>query len=87
MNLMHWSWQDIHKAYQVQAKLLNEYADAARRCGFTFPVPMGVVTAYQDPGERLFIEMVYVGVQPIERRLRALDAEIARRNKLIGVMG
>jgi len=91
--LSSWSWQDIHCVYQTFSNQLMEYKMVADR--FEIPVPMdkelrtmthGIVKA-KDQQFQDFINRWFRDVNKIVGQLSVLDREIARRNKLIGVMG
>ena len=86
--LGNWKWQDIQLTYQVLANQLMEYKEVADRFEMDLPLKpkVGEPIVYAD-GSLDFIHHFYAGVNRINNHLNVLDREIARRNKLIGVMG
>lgn len=88
ISTMSWSWQNIQAVYQILGRQLNEYKEIADRFEMDLPLKPrpGEIIQYAD-GSTDFIHHFYAGVSRINEHLRALDQEIARRNKLIGVMG
>jgi hypothetical protein len=87
-NLQAWSWQSIHRVYTILGVQLDQYKDIAERFELDLPLKPkpGETIRYAD-GSTDFIRHFYVGVHRINEHLRVLDAEIARRNQLVGVMG
>jgi hypothetical protein len=87
-NLASWSWQSIQSTYEILGTQLNNYKEVADRFELDLPLKPkpGETIRYAD-GSTDFIRHFYVGVHRINEHLRVLDAEIARRNELIGVMG
>lgn len=87
-NLQAWSWQSIQRTYAILGSQLNDYKEVAERFELDLPLKPkpGETIQYAD-GSTDFIHHFYVGVRRINEHLRVLDAEIARRNLLVGVMG
>lgn len=94
--LGNWKWQEIHAMYKVYGEQLREYADTAER--FEIAIPMdkelrefattpGALIPTRDLQHADFVNRWFRDVKRIVGQLKALDREIARRNKLIGVMG
>lgn len=86
--LGNWSWQDIQRVYRILGTQLEGYADIAGRFEIQLPLKPkpGEIIRYAN-GEEKFVSSFYAGVCRINAHLAVLDDEIARRNKLIGVMG
>lgn len=80
--LKSWSWQEIISLYRVYAKMFNEYEGYKNRCH----IPDSIRIDYPDE-ENLFVMRFMKDVKRLSAQVSVLDAEIARRNSLIGVMG
>lgn len=76
-----WRWQDIQSIYAILGRMLGEYNGVHSRIGV--PKPR---IEYGD-AENIFFIRFWQDVVRINEQLKVLDREIARRNKLIGVMG
>lgn len=92
--LMSWSWGDIQRAYIVYGAQLEDYSGIGKR--FNVPAMGEEDTAMQiymeNPDSELvikredFIARFYYDIGKINLWIKTLDTEIARRNKLVGVM-
>lgn len=89
--LMSWKIQDIQKLYQTFGVALEGYREDAKRAGII--LPFGTIKA----GDIIEIEQfnadgglnairLMKDVEQINKHLKVLDTEIARRNKLVGVL-
>lgn len=88
--LKSWSWQDIQAVYEVLGHQLRDYKDTADRFELKLPMrlkPGAVLPLDGDPQRAEFVGRWYLGVNRLNMQIDALDYEISRRNKLIGVMG
>lgn len=86
--LASWSWGSIQRVYEVLGAQLKDYQGIANRFGLELPVdlkPGALLPMADDKAE--FVARWYLGVNRINMHIVALDDEIARRNKLIGVFG
>lgn len=86
--LMSWKIQDIKKVYQTFGIQLEGLRDDAERIGVSLPleITVGTLIGIEDPkDDRIFY--ILKTASEINRHLKVLDAEIARRNKLVGVLG
>lgn len=86
--LLSWKIQDIKKVYQTFGIQLEGLRDDAERIGVSLPlgVTVGTLIGVEDPkDDRIFY--ILKTASEINRHLKVLDAEIARRNKLVGVLG
>lgn len=81
-SLSNWSWDEITRAYWAFGSLLEEYAGYKKRCN----IPEQIRIMYSDD-ENIFIMQFNKDIKRIDANLAELDKEIARRNKLIGVVG
>lgn len=77
-----WSWKDIQAVYAAFGQVLETYKGYQTRCN----IPRQMNINLSDD-ENLFILRFWRDVQRVDSQLAVLDAEIARRNSLIGVMG
>jgi hypothetical protein len=80
-NLQSWSWGDITRIYAILGGMLEQYNGVHQR----IKVPKPNIK-YSDH-ENIFFLRFWGDVRRINEQLQALDAEIARRNRLIGVIG
>lgn len=80
-NLQSWSWGDIQSIYAILGRMLGEYNGVHQRIN----VPTARIE-YSDH-ENIFFLRFWGDVRRINDQIKCLDREIARRNRLIGVMG
>lgn len=80
-NLQSWSWKDIQHIYQIIGSQMNEYSGIHQRIGVPKP------NVKNSDQENIFFIRFWRDVSRLEEQLSALDREISRRNKLIGVVG
>lgn len=80
-SLQSWSWHDIQSIYGILGHMLGHYDGINKRVG----IPQAHIK-YSDR-ENLFFLRFWRDVHCINEQIKCLDREIARRNKLIGVMG
>lgn len=82
------SWQQIAQVYKKYGNQLNEYRAIAIRFDLDLPIKFrpGEIFEY-TPDFADFLGRYVLGVSKLNKQLAVLDTEIARRNKLIGVMG
>jgi len=78
--LSSWSWQDIILLYIVYGNMINEMLEIRKRINIVEPN-----IDFDDP-TNIFLMRFHTDGMKISRNLDALDREIARRNKLIGVV-
>lgn len=78
--LSSWSWQEIVSLYKVYGQMIEERLELQRRIVF----PQARID-FDDP-TNVFLMRWHVDIMKICRNIDALDTEIARRNKLIGVI-
>lgn len=76
-----WSYQKITRAYKILGKQLQEYEGVRDR----IEIPSAMDIDYTDQ-DNIFIARFWREVHEVNDSLVALDQEIARRNKLVGVM-
>lgn len=76
------SWQSIQSIYAILGQRLEEYNGIKKRLGV--PDTMDI---HLSDNDNVFIVRFWRDVNQVNGHLKALDAEIARRNTLIGVMG
>jgi len=76
-----WSWQTIVAVYRVLSDRLQEYNGLHQRIN----IPHASIE-YSDEENLLFLRF-WRDVARLNSEIEVLDREIARRNKLIGVMG
>jgi hypothetical protein len=76
-----WSWQTITAVYRVLSDRLKEYNEFHQRIN----IPHASIE-YSDEENLLFLQF-WRDVARLNSEIEVLDREIARRNKLIGVMG
>lgn len=81
--LAKWSWGDITRVYRSFTEQYQEIQRVANSVGVQ---KLEVNIDYPDL-KNIFILRALRDVRKIERHIGALDAEIARRNQLIGVIG
>lgn len=79
-NLQSWSWRDIVVIYSIIGTLLSEYNGIHQRIGVPKPN-----VKYCDC-ENIFFIRFWRDVKRLEEQLQTLDAEITRRNGLVGVI-
>lgn len=86
--LIKWSWQEIFAVYKIYGDQLIEYKRIAETFDLELPVRIkpGELIGYSDE-KVAFIDRWLGDVIKVNRYIDVLDQEIARRNKLIGVMG
>lgn len=93
--LANWKIQDIHSTYKIYGNQLREYADTADRFEINIPMDKELKEFILTPGSVIptrdlqhadFVNRWFRDIQKIVRHLNTLDREIARRNKLVGVM-
>lgn len=80
--LVKWSYQEIFQTYRILGGMLAEYEGVNDRV--KVPKQMHIDN---DDATNLFILRFWRDVKRINLQLTVLDAEIARRNSLIGVIG
>lgn len=80
--LSNFSWQDLQATYAHLGKQMGQYEGVHKRIGV--PATMDINLSDAD---NIFISRFWRDVTRIEKQFKLLDAEIARRNNLIGVMG
>lgn len=80
-NLQSWSWGDIQAIYAILGQQLHEYLGVHQRIN----VPRADVK-YSDR-ENVFFLRFWGDVLRINSQIACLDAEILRRNRLLGVIG
>lgn len=89
--LAKWSWQDITKVYQNYGEQLKEYARMRPIFGIDEAIDLVPKPGQMVPVESfenvLAVGRWFTDVTRINDHIKMLDHEIARRNKLIGVMG
>lgn len=76
------SWQSIQGIYAILGQRMQEYNDLQKRIG----IPGTVDINFPDD-KNILILRFWRDVTKVNEEIKLLDAEIARRNKLIGVMG
>lgn len=81
--LSKWSWGDITRVYASFTEQYQEVQRVSNACGIQ---KLEVNIDYSDL-KNIFILRALRQVRKIEAHIAALDAEIARRNSLIGVIG
>lgn len=74
-----WSIQSVYKSYGT---LLGQYAEIDKRIA----IPKQIDIKFTDDNN-VFIMKFWRDVNRIDDHLKVLDAEISRRNNLVGVMG
>lgn len=80
-NLQSWSWRDIIVIYSIIGDMLSEYNGIHQRIGVPKP------NIKNSDQENIFFIRFWRDVKRLEEQLSVLDAEITRRNRLIGVVG
>lgn len=80
-NLASWSWKDIQDVYTSIGLVLQSY----QLIGMRIEIPQAHIDRTDE--ENTFILRWHTDIKRCDAQLAALDAEIARRNKLLGVMG
>lgn len=80
--LMAMSWQDIISLYKVYGEMVMQYKGYKERC----QIPSSIKVQFGDL-ENMFVLQFNREVKRLDAQINVLDKEIARRNKLIGVMG
>lgn len=81
--LSSWSWGDITRVYKSFSDQYQEIDRVSKSVGIR---KLEVNIDYLDL-KNIFILRALRDVRKIEAHIAVLDAEIARRNKLIGVIG
>ena len=81
-NLASWSWRDIIAVYRALGKQLQKHYEYSVRCN----IPKTIDINYSDENN-MFIIRFHQDVDKVNFQVEALDAEILRRNRLVGVMG
>lgn len=76
-----WSWKSIQDVYAILGKQLEDLNGIQNRCS----IPANIDIKYSE-AENSFIIRFWRDVKRIEQHLQVLDAEIKRRNSLIGVI-
>ena len=79
--LSSWSWKSIYDVYAILGKQMGEHEAIKKRCN----IPSSIQIYFSDH-DNVFILRFWQEVNRIEAQPRALDKEIARRNKLVGVI-
>lgn len=82
-NLSRWSWAEIQAVYATFVHQYQEIERISKSCGIE---KMEINIDYPDL-KNIFILRALRTMRKIDRHVAVLDAEIARRNKLIGVIG
>ena len=77
-----WSWQNIQDIYAVLGRQLEDYRQLKKR----FSIPRTVDINFPDDKNTLILHF-WRDVTKINQQIVVLDAEIKRRNNLLGVMG
>lgn len=77
-----WSWQEIQYIYKAYGMQLIELSRVKRVFGLDM-----VQRGMKDAGYQFVQEAFRTQVDEVDGMLSLLDAEISRRNNLIGVMG
>lgn len=86
-SLNSWSWKSIHDVYAILGRQLKEYERVARAVGLKLPVLVKPGELIEMPMDKAtFVARWYLDVNRINRQIQCLDKEIARRNKLVGVV-
>lgn len=86
-SLAAWSIQEIQALYLIYGRQLEEYKDIADRFEINLPVEAEPGEVIPVPvGAESFVNSWYNTVHKINSQIRVLDAEISRRNTLVGVM-
>lgn len=80
--LQSWSWESIENVYIILGKQLKEYELVNSR--IAVPKMVNINFSYHDND---FITRFWYDIDKIDWHLKILDAEISRRNRLVGVIG
>jgi hypothetical protein len=80
-SLSSWSWKNIQSVYAILGKQLQEHESVRQRCS----IPRQINIHFSDSDNSLILRF-WRDVNRVEAQLQALDKEIARRNKLVGVI-
>lgn len=81
--LAKWSWQDIQKVYATLGAQYTEF----NRIKATFGLEELKLNINYPDLKNIFIIRALRDIKRLDLQIAALDKEIARRNKLLGVMG
>lgn len=89
--LARWSWQEIIKVYRHFGEQLKEYQRLKPVFGVDDEIDLtprpGMIIPVASFEQALAVGRWLQDVSRINDQIKALDQEIARRNKMIGVMG
>jgi hypothetical protein len=77
-----WNWQTIFVVYRELGQQLSAYNGIQKRIG---PMPQPHIELTDE--SNTFLIRWWKDINRINEMLKVLDAEIRRRNNLVGVMG